>query len=144
MVKINIFHKTVAIIAILTAMHGCLLIEEGPELDGSVRIINNSEEDIVWCTYSENSDLNPSEFYWENPIKDKFIVQKDSIGIQYFNCDAVMYKLEKNERKYYLFNLDSIQTIPWERICNERIILKEVTFHSWAEMEACDFTITYP
>jgi hypothetical protein len=27
---------------------------------------------------------------------------------------------------------------------HERIILKEVTFHSWEEMEACNFTITYP
>jgi hypothetical protein len=44
----------------------------------------------------------------------------------------------------YLFNYDSIKNIPWSRIRDEKIYVKKVVFHSWEEMEACNFTIIYP
>ncbi|GHT32415.1 hypothetical protein FACS189434_04120 [Bacteroidia bacterium] len=140
MVKINNYKITILSL-LLMVMTGCP--EPGPELDGYIRIINNSEEDIVWCAYVEGRDLESSRFYWGNNMGEDIIL-KDTIRIDYFNCDAVKHTLERGWMKYYLFNLDSIQTISWERICNERIILKEVTFHSWEEMVACGFTITYP
>ncbi|MDR1172670.1 MAG: hypothetical protein LBL24_09475 [Bacteroidales bacterium] len=52
--------------------------------------------------------------------------------------------MEKGWIKYWLFNYDSVNTIPWERICAERIILKEVTFNTWEDYERCNFEIAYP
>jgi hypothetical protein len=79
---------------------------------------------------------------WQD-LEESLIPSGKNYSEQFF-IYTVQYYLERGWRKYYLFNYDSVATIPWSRIRDERIILKEVTFHSWEEMEACNFTITYP
>jgi hypothetical protein len=61
-----------------------------------------------------------------------------------FNSEGIQTTLQKGWIKYWLFNYDSIRTIPWQRICEERIILKEVQFDTWEDFERCNFEITYP
>jgi hypothetical protein len=144
MVKIKLLCKIIAITAILTILTiltGCP--EEIPERDGNITIVNNSQEIIVWATYSNYiGDINPTEYYWGDNIKN--VVMPDHSEAEEFHSNSIKSLLQNGWMKYYLFNFDSVRTISWQRICDERIILKEVTFRSWREMEACNFTITYP
>ena len=114
--------------------------------DGEMIIENNSNDSIIYgCFISK--DLNEiNEIYWGNNYNtSKRIIPPNSFAIDEFNiATEKSANFDKHPRRYYLFNLDSVRTIPWERIRDERIILKEVIFNSWEEMEACDFTITYP
>jgi hypothetical protein len=124
-------------------MTGCP--EQFPEADTSIRIVNQSKEVIVWCGFNESmGDISKtSKFLWGNEV-DKYTIHPSDTAYDSFYSGSIQTILERGGRKYYLFNYDSVMTIPWERIRDERIILKEVTFHSWEEMEAADFTITYP
>jgi hypothetical protein len=118
-------------LSILVFLCGC------PEKQwaGEIIIENNSNDTIIYAFYFSNYTLaNTKDNYWGHDYS-KSAISPNSFSINEFNIVP---------RTYYLFNLDSIRTIPWERIRDERIILKEVIFHSWEEMEACDFTITYP
>jgi hypothetical protein len=104
--------------------------------DAEMIIENNSIDTIIFAFYVSESFENSKEIYWGNNYNSsKKIVHPYSFAIHELNIVSC---------SYYLFNLDSIRTIPWERIRDERIILKEVIFHSWEEMEDCNFTITYP
>jgi hypothetical protein len=140
MVKINQYSKIIAMFLLIT---GCPETLDGP--DGAVKIINNSKEKIVWCSFSGGRDIKDcTDFYWgDSGIYDNIILP-DSIGYEYFSSYAVQLLFEKGSQKYYLLNYDSVRTISWERIRDERILLKEITFNTWEDMEACDFTITYP
>jgi hypothetical protein len=112
----------------------------------TVQIINLSDEDILWLFRSEQN----GEWYEISSIEeyfgkvDKNVIRSKETYNQGFNSYGIKITLEKGWIKYYLFNYDSVKTIPWKRICDERIILKEVTFNSWEEMEASNFEIIYP
>ena len=112
----------------------------------TVQIINHSNEDIFWLTRSEQN----GEWYeilsihsYMGDIEKHKILRGEAFE-DGFNSAGIQTTLQKGWIKYYLFNFDSIKTIPWERICTERIILKEVTFNTWEDFERCNFEITYP
>jgi len=116
-----------------------------PKNDTFLKIFNNSDEDIFWFFSFERTGI------WYDRISinswleyDDYIILKGESYIDEFNSDAMKNNLRQGWYKYYLFNYDSIKTIPWERICSERIILKEVTFNSWDDFERCNFEIVYP
>jgi len=109
-------------------------------MDGKMIIENNSNDTIIYAFYISGPLENTKENYWGHNYS-KSTIFPNSFAIHEFSTISAKHVLP---RRYYLFNLDSIRTIPWERIRDERIILKEVIFYSWEEMEACDFTITYP
>jgi len=112
----------------------------------ALSIINNSDEDILWLfrlkEFGEWYEISSINSYLGNIEKNK--IPRGDTYIDKFNSDAIKSHLEKGWYKYYIFNYDSIKTIPWKRICDERIILKEVTFNSWDDFERCNFEITYP
>lgn len=141
MVKLARFILTVGVGLLLTACP-----EPLPEKDTSLKIVNNSEEDILWL-FGFEQDGEWYEISSINPWIEKFDIYRILRGKTYvdsFNSDGVQFNLRKGWIKYYLFNYDSISTIPWQRICDERIILKEVVFNSWEDYERCNFEITYP
>ena len=113
----------------------------------TVVIVNNSDEDILWIRSAKVTD----EWYeissidsWLEREDGKYVVLSKNSSFDRFNSDGVKSNLEKGWFKYTLFNLDSVKTIPWQRICDERIILKEVRFDTWEDFERCNFEITYP
>jgi len=118
-----------------------------PEDDTFLTIVNDSDEDIFWLRRAEQNgewyEILSIHSYMGGDIDDQKILR----GKTYehgFNSEVIKTALQKGWIKYYLFNLDSLKTIPWERICAERIILKEVTFNTWEDFERCNFEITYP
>ena len=137
------FRKFVVICCVMVLLTACP--ESMPEKDVSIRIVNNSEEDIVWLL-----GLGWLEEWYEittNPWGEKYdnkLILRGEIYIDRFNSYIARQNLKRGWKKYYLFNLDSVKTIPWKRICDERIILKEVRFDSWEDFERCNFEITYP
>ena len=113
--------------------------------DVFIIIKNNSEEDIFWLygfkeigEWYEKSSINSWLKYEE------YIIMRGESYTRVGDSEALKSHLEKGWYKYYIFNYDSIKNIPWERICSERIILKEVTFHTWDDFERCNFEIVYP
>ena len=109
-------------------------------------IINQSDEVIFWIKTWENTDEwyeIPSIDSYLGENYDEYIILKRGSYKRYIT-QGEKNSLKRGWHKYTLFNYDSLRTISWERICEERIILKEVIFNSWEQMEACDFTITYP
>jgi hypothetical protein len=131
----KIIISLIAGLSILVLFCGC----PEKQWDGEIIIENISNDTIIYAFYFQEYELeNTKEIYWGNNYNtSKKIISPNSYGIHEFNMGV-------GPNKYYLFNLDSVRTIPWERIRDERIILKEVIFNSWEEMEACNFTITYP
>jgi len=113
----------------------------------TINIINQSQEDIFWLRSSKVT----SEWYEINSIEswlkkhDTYVILRGNSSKDVLNSDGIKCNLRNDGWfKYTLFNYDSIKTIPWQRICEERIILKEVRFDSWEDFESCNFTITYP
>jgi len=109
----------------------------------TIMIINNSDEDILW-KFNLNAEWydSPSISSWLE--RDKYIILRGDTAYESIGIEGIQTNLRKGWIKYYFFNLDSIKTIPWQRICDERIILKEVRFDSWEDFERCNFEITYP
>jgi hypothetical protein len=118
-----------------------------------LKIINNSNVNIIWGSsdmYEE--DHNP----WISNSSGKVTGTMESVKQDnhfyikardfhlYPLTEGYKASLEKQPVKYFIYDYDSVRLLPWERIREERIILKEVTFNTWEELEACDFTITYP
>jgi hypothetical protein len=130
--------------------------------DTDFRIVNNSNEDILWTFSFRDKTYNSGDLEdwqncpWTTNVSGNSVgtIEDEKSSPFYIKAGAIMEDRLKSHRikeilsygwmKYYLFNYDSVATIPWSRIRDERIILKEVTFHSWEEMESCNFTITYP
>jgi hypothetical protein len=103
-----------------------------------------SNDSIVFARYLLGRKIDSTDHnYWGNKYDDSTI-PPNLFLLDEFITSNVKRHLQKGAITYYLFSLDSVRTIPWERIRDERIILKEVVFHTWEEMEACNFTITYP
>lgn len=114
------------------------------EMDGGIKIENNSDETIIYGCFVGKDIKDIEKNYWGGQYE-KYTIYPNSFAIHEFNtAREKAANFENLPRRYYLFDLDSVKTIPWERIRDERIILKEVIFNSWEEMEDCDFTITYP
>ncbi|NOQ27307.1 MAG: hypothetical protein GQ564_18250 [Bacteroidales bacterium] len=131
-------------IILLISLTGCP--EEFPENDSAIELINNSDEDIIWCGYdhliiSDTSQLNGS-FPWREVENDK-IVKSASYSYEFYSGN-MKDLLNDGWLQFYFLNYDSVATIPWERIRDENIILKKVYFETWEDLEACNFTITYP
>jgi len=117
-----------------------------PEYDTFLKIVNNSDEDIFWMFNFEYFDewyTIPSIDSWLRK-PETYVILRGENYVDGFNADVMKDNLRRGWIEYYLFNLDSIKTIPWERICAERIVLKEVTFNTWEDFERCNFEITYP
>ena len=119
--------------------------EPMPEDDIFLRIVNNSEEDIFWMFNFEDS----GEWYKIDAVTpwleyEEYVILKGDIYVRGLNSGAIKENLKRGWIKYYLFNYDSVKTIPWKRICDERIILKEVRFDSWEDFKRCNFEIIYP
>jgi len=124
-----------------------LLLTSCPQTENiAITIKNNSNEDIVWMLCLERlgdwNETNNINSWLEN---DMYIIKRGKTYIEFrFSSDALKTNLEMGWIKYCLFNYDSLKTIPWERICAERIIQKEVTFYTLEDFERCNFEITYP
>ena len=142
MVKLVRFITIVGVVLLLTA---CPETVNKRDLD--ISILNNSNEDIFWLMRSKENgewyEIASIHSYMGDINKNK-IISGDMYIEKRFDSDAINALFQKGWIKYYLFNYDSIKNIPWERICSERIILKEVTFNSWDDFERCNFEITYP
>lgn len=126
----------------LFALTGC---PQHPEDDRFVNIENKSEQTLIWFKYYERmgNPSDESESWWGN-YEDDYIIHPFSSVRDSLNSNSQQTILGYGWIKYYLMNYDSLQTIPWERIMEERIYVKEVTFERWEDFEKCNFTITYP
>ena len=114
-------------------------------MDGRLKLENNSDESIIYVFTFETIEKAKKD-YWNGKYLETEIIYPNSYRIIEFNIGREKQSFKENipQKCYYLFNLDSVKTISWERLRDERIILKEVIFNSWEEMEACNFIITYP
>jgi len=134
--NMKIILKLIIGLVILLIFCGC----PDKPMDGKMIIENNSNDTIIYGFFTPRDITEINKNYWGYDYS-KHTIFPNSFIIHEFNTGSAKHVLP---RRYYLFNLDSIRTIPWERIRDERIILKEVIFNSLEEMEACNFTITYP
>ncbi len=84
------------------------------------------------------------DFPWTNEVSDYYVISpytsKDIREVK-SNLEHVLIN---GLYQYFIFNYDSIKSIPWERIRDEYIVAKRVDFDTWEEFEAADFTVTYP
>jgi len=139
----NLF-KFIIVLILLISLTGCP--EEFPELDTAIEIINNSEEDIIWFKSSDFTTSDTSKlienFPWRE-IKD-YRIEKGTAHLHEFNLILTKENLDEGYFQYFLLSYDTVQLVPWSRIRSENIILKKVYFETWEDMEACNFTITYP
>ena len=147
---IKYLYKTMLLIISVILLTGCPNI---PYQD--LKIINNSDKGILWgITLSNVWDKNSNPWTtnslgnvistMEDVKNSIWYIKPGGTYIDRTRLDGYKEFLESHPVTYYFCNYDSVRLIPWERIRDERITLKEVTFHSWEEMENCDFTITYP
>ena len=153
MVKINYLIKTGLFLSVCFILSGC------PSDDYQVaifKIVNNSDRNILWTTAGDLKDLSEME---NNPwitngygevisnmleVKKEVSYIKAGDSYEYFITEGHKETLKRRSIIYYFFDYDSVCVIPWKRIRDEHIILKEVVFTTWEEMEACNFEITYP
>jgi len=125
-----------------------VLLTSCPEkfINEKVILKNQSEEDIFWLchmqSFGEWYEINSISSYMGGNLEKKRILKGKIYEDIYPN--GVETALRTGWFKYWFFNYDSIKTISWERICAERIVLKEVTFNTWEDFERCNFEITYP
>ena len=113
----------------------------------TLRFVNQSNEDIVWTLKLERSGewyKSPSSPWCHNKGCEYGVILREESYDHRLYSDGVKINLKMGWIKYYLFNYDSVKTIPWQRICDERIMLKEVRFDTWDDFENCNFEITYP
>ena len=140
MVKLVRFIAIAGLAIFLTACPETVIVR-----DVAVSITNNSKEDIIWLFRLETSgDINA---IFKNPWGEEYdfsTIHKGCTFVDKWSSDNIKYYLDRGWIKYYLFNYDSIKSISWQRICDERIILKEVRFDTWEDFEKCNFEITYP
>lgn len=128
--------------------------EELPEHDLTIQIENNTNETIVFFapiepvgkTKEAFDTTLTEEFPWGdiNSITNQYIVKPKSIGIETYFTYHMKDVLNRGYMQYYIFNYDSLITIPWERIRDEYIVAKRVDFDTWEELEDANFTVTYP
>lgn len=133
----------ISIISIIS-LTGCP--EDFPENDAAIELINNSDEVIVWYhishVFSSDTSKLSESFPWGDVEKKK--IEKGTSYSYEIYSGSVKDLLKEGYLQFYFLNYDSVTTIPWERIRDENIILKKVYFETWEDLEACNFTITYP
>lgn len=138
--------NTLKAIFIFTVSILCLTAcpEEIIDYDMEVRIINNSEEDIIWYSYSSmpKDTTLMDNFPWYK--SQDILINSGSSDVEQTETELLQSVLVNGYKRYYIFNYDSVSTIPWERIRDEYIVAKRVDFASWEKLEECNFTITYP
>jgi len=134
--------KKIIIVCSVLFLYSCLKVESF-----RVIIINNSNENILWhiCdieSYPNNPWITAANGKVLSTMED---VKKDNAYIAAGDSVVdVVHKYGYFPRVYYFYNYDSVCNIPWQRIKDDSIYLKKVTFYSWEEMEQCNYTITYP
>lgn len=135
---------------LLIIILGIILLTGCPEdileLNMEIRIVNNSSEDIVWLGLTDYILSDTSKLVEKYPWRyiEDHIISSGSMIIDEFNSDNMKYLLNEGWLIYYLFSYDTILTVPWDRIRDENIVLKKVYFETWEDLEAYNFTITYP
>lgn len=152
MVILRIILRTGVFSFIMLLLMGCP--EELPEHDLTIQIKNNTNETIVFFApiapvgkTNEAFDTTLTEvFPWgdASSIANENIVKPNSIGLETHFTYHMQDVLNQGFMHYYIFNYDSLISIPWERIRDEYIVAKRVDFDTWEELEAADFTVTYP
>jgi hypothetical protein len=116
------------------------------EKDGIILLVNNSAEDIVWLiradfTADDTITLG-DELPWRN-FEDN-VIHSGTIYELPIVTSIQKDRLQDGWYLYYFFSYDTLLNVSWERIRDENIILKKVYFETWEDLEACNFTITYP
>lgn len=126
------------------------------ERDLTLYFVNNSEEKLVFFQEVKAIGRTSSIFdttLWEDfPWGDIQSLEKDTnwvvnsytTGFRNYYPDHLQDALNRGYIHTFIFNYDSLVTIPWERIRDEYIVAKRVDFDTWEELEAADFTVTYP
>lgn len=136
--------KYLVSIILLISLTGCP--ESFPEDDGTIELINNSDEDIVWLFIGHFITSDTSrlfESYTWGELEDSKIAKKTTYSYSIYTV-SIKEVLDEGFLQFYFLNYDTVLTVPWERIRDENIILKKVYFETWEDLEACNFTITYP
>lgn len=152
MVKLKAIFRFCLFSSILIVLAGCP--DEIAEHDLMIKINNKSSEKIVFFlpidpigkTVEVFDTTLTKELPWGNinRIDADDIVNPNSIGIQSCFSYHIQDVLNRGWLHFYIFNYDSLISIPWERIQNEYIVAKRVDFDTWEDLEAANFTITYP
>ncbi len=119
--------------------------EDGPVYDTQIKIINNSNKGVVWYSYSTlDSDTTLlSQTPWHDAKN--ALIKANSYTYDNLSSETFMELFEANGMKsYYFFLYDTVQLLSWDQIRNEYKVAKRVDFDTWEELEAADFTVTYP
>jgi hypothetical protein len=141
------FYMIIIAFVLLTLTMGC------PEdlrqnIIAYLEIKNNSANDIVYLpwylekNYVNDSIFSPKVIPWDNI--GNYTLRPGTYGtygIKEVTRDKMEYDINL---VIFIFNSDTLSQVPWERIARENIILKRVDFHSWQELEDCNFEVAYP
>ena len=110
-------------------------------------INNNSDIELVFYRgYKSQTVLDTTlniDYPWHNEVTDFYIIKPHSFKEVREVKSNLEYILSRGWYQYYIFDYDSIKTIPWEQIRDENIIALRVDFETWEDLEVCNFTITY-
>ncbi len=142
--KINkkILHVGILLV-ISVVFYGCP--EPVAEYDLTMTIKNESSDKILFYSYITNPKDTTlmNSFPWYNI--ESSVIKPNESREENFSSSTMINAFEKGySEQYYFFIYDSIKKIPWQGIRDEYIVAKRVDFDAWDEMEAVDFTITYP
>jgi hypothetical protein len=150
--EIKQMKKLLFTLILLSLFSGCInwLIEQKPEPDGKILIVNNSAHTIRFCSILKyelnNGDtaLIPNEPLFDDNNNPNYLVYPNSTNEDEFSIEAMKQLLSHDIEMVYLFDLDTLEKYSWSEIALGYKVLKRVDFDTWEDMEKCNFTITYP
>lgn len=108
---------------------------------------NESKEAIVYLeldfgSFGNNDSLLPKdEVLWDR--KKSTILPDSNLRHTFYVYD--INSLNRGVKTmFYFFNQDSLESLPWQRIAQDNIILKRVDISSVAQLDSMNWTISYP
>lgn len=141
----NPFVKPLCIGLVFIILTGCPHDLEDVQ---EITISNNSDNQLVFYKEYKNQSVLDTALNinspWQNGISDFYIIKAHSskeIKEVKSNLEFVLYN---GRYQYFLFDYDTITTIPWDRIRDEYIVAKRIDFDTWEDLENCNFKIEYP
>lgn len=141
------FYLIVIVTLLLAVTMGCPE-DLGQNIIASLEIRNKSINDIVYLPwylekdYVNDSIFSPKILPWNNI--NNYTLKPGTYGtygIKEITKDKMQFDINL---VIFIFNSDTLLKVSWERIARENIILKRVDFHSWQELENCNFEVAYP
>ena len=136
--------STIVLIISALALSGC----PGSISDMiDIKFVNNTDHTlIVHYAIREGSDTLLSETTpWPDGIKKTDnVLEPHSSKISGFFESHIRNGTLKGSYNFIFFDVDTIKSVPWERIRDEYIVVKRVSIHSMEEFYKYNYVISVP